>query len=78
MAAALGCLTGLSRPGPWGLSGWLFYQRGLGIQQTGLILVIYTLHRRRAGAVNQPRMFVACVAICFAPLILRIATDGGA
>ncbi len=70
-------LLTLCSAGAWGLSGWLFYQRGLGIQQTGLILVIYTFCIAAVPVLsNQPRMFVAYVAICFAPLIGRIATGG--
>ncbi len=59
----------------WGLSGWVFYTQGLGIQQTGLIIVIYTFCIAVVPVLaNQPRMFLAYVALCFAPLIVRIAT----
>ena len=61
----------------WGASGWIFYERGLGIQQTGLILVIYTFCIAAVPVMaNQPRMFLAYVALCFAPLIVRIASSG--
>jgi len=61
----------------WGLSGWLFYVRGLGFQQTGLILVIYTFCIAAVPVLaNQPRLFLAYVGLCFAPLIVRIATGG--
>lgn len=67
----------LCSAGAWGLSGWLFFTRGLGIQQTGLILVIYTFCIAAVPVLaNQPRMFVAYVVLCFAPLIVRIATGG--
>ena len=61
----------------WGLSGWVFYTGGLGIQQMGLVLVIYTFCIAAVPVLaNQPRMFVAYVVICFAPLIWRIASSG--
>ena len=59
----------------WGLSGWIFYTQGLGIQQTGLIVVIYTFCIAVVPVLaNQPRVFVAYVMLCFLPLIIRIAT----
>lgn len=65
----------LCSSGAWGLSGWIFYTRGLGIQQTGLILVIYTFCIAAVPVLaNQPRMFLAYVAICFGPLVVRITT----
>jgi signal transduction histidine kinase/CheY-like chemotaxis protein len=67
----------IASAGAWGLSGWLFYTRELGIQQTGLILVIYTFCIAAVPVLaNQPRMFLAYVAICFGPLVARIATGG--
>ncbi|HOY36377.1 MAG TPA: hybrid sensor histidine kinase/response regulator [Piscinibacter sp.] len=69
----------LCSAGAWGLSGWLFFTRGLGIQQTGLILVIYTFCIAVVPVLaNQPRMFIAYVVLCFGPLIVRIATGGDA
>lgn len=63
----------------WGLSGWIFYQHGQGIQQTGLIVVIYTFCIAVVPVLsNQPRLFLAYVMLCFAPLIVRIATGGDA
>jgi signal transduction histidine kinase/CheY-like chemotaxis protein len=72
-------LLTLCSGGAWGLSGWLFYTRGLGIQQTGLILVIYTFCIAVVPVLaNQPRMFLAYVALAFVPLIVRIGTGGDA
>ncbi|MES1164064.1 MAG: hypothetical protein ABUL50_13520, partial [Rhizobacter sp.] len=69
----------LCSAGACGLSGWLFFTRGLGIQQTGLILVIYTFCIAAVPVLaNQPRMFIAYVTLCFAPLIVRIATGADA
>ncbi|MBX3607030.1 MAG: hybrid sensor histidine kinase/response regulator [Piscinibacter sp.] len=63
----------------WGLSGWIFYQHGQGIQQTGLIVVIYTFCIAVVPVLsNQPRLFLAYVMLGFAPLIVRIATGGDA
>jgi two-component system, sensor histidine kinase len=59
----------------WGLSGWLFYSRGMGIQQTGLIVVIYTFCIAVVPVLaSQPRMFLGYVTLGFLPLIVRIAT----
>jgi signal transduction histidine kinase/CheY-like chemotaxis protein len=61
----------------WGLGGLLFYSHAIGIQHTGLILVIYTFCIAVVPVLgNHPRMFVAYVAICFTPLIVRIALVG--
>ena len=47
---------------------------GIGIQQTGLILTIYTFCIAVVPVLgNHPRMFIAYVAICFSPLVVRIA-----
>jgi len=67
----------LCSAGAWGLSGWIFYSHSIGIQQTGLIVTIYTFCIAVVPVLgNHPRMFVAYVAICFGPLIVRIATGG--
>jgi two-component system, sensor histidine kinase len=69
----------LSSGAAWGLSGWIFYTQGMGIQQTGLIVVIYTFCIAVVPVLaNHPRMFLAYVALGFAPLIVRIATGGDA
>ncbi len=61
----------------WGLSGWMFYSHGAGIQQTGLIVTIYTFCIAVVPVLgNHPRMFVAYVTICFTPMIVRIALGG--
>lgn len=69
----------LASASAWGLSGWLFHSRAIGIQHIGLILVIYTFCIAVVPVLgNHPRMFVAYVAICFTPLIVRIAMVGDA
>ncbi len=61
----------------WGLSAWVFYFRGAGIQQVGLILIVYTYCIAVVPVLaTQPRMFLAFVALAFVPLIARIASVG--
>ncbi len=61
----------------WGLSAWIFYFRGMGIQQVGLILIIYTYCIAVVPVLaTQPRLFLAFVALAFVPLIVRIASVG--
>ena len=61
----------------WGLSAWIFYFQGTGIQQTGLIIVVYTYCIAVVPVLaTQPRMFLAFVVIAFAPLVVRIASVG--
>ncbi len=61
----------------WGVTGWVFYGEGSGIQQTGLIVLVYTFCVAVIPVLaSQPRMFVAYVVLCIAPLIVRIALGG--
>ena len=63
----------------WGVSAWLFYSRGSGIQQTGLILVIYSYCIAAVPVLaNQPRIYFGFASLCFIPMIARIASDGDA
>lgn len=60
-----------------GLAAWLFYGRGAGIQQTGLIILVYTYCIAAVPVLaNQPRLFIAFATLCFVPMIVRIASDG--
>ena len=60
-----------------GLTAWLFYGRGTGIQQTGLIILVYTYCIAAVPVLaNQPRLFIGFASLCFVPMILRIASDG--
>ena len=69
----------LASAATWGLSGWVFYVQGMGIQQTGLIVVIYTFCIAAVPVLaSQPRMFLGYVVLAFMPLIVRIAADGDA
>jgi signal transduction histidine kinase len=61
----------------WGATAWLFYPLGEGVQQDGLIIVIYAFCVAAVPVLaTQPRMYVAFGALCFAPMSLRIALQG--
>ncbi|KNZ32017.1 MAG: histidine kinase [Methylibium sp. NZG] len=63
----------------WGVTGWIFYDRGDSAQQTGLIVIVYTFAVAAVPVLStQPRMFLAFVSLCFLPLVVRIALGGGA
>jgi two-component system, sensor histidine kinase len=67
----------LCSAGLWGLSAWIFYFHGTGIQQTGLIIIVYTYCIAVVPVLaTQPRMFLAFVVIAFTPLVVRIASVG--
>ncbi len=61
----------------WGLTAIAFYSRGAGIQQTGLIIIIYTYCIAAVPVLApQPRLFLAFSTLCFGPMIARIAIHG--
>lgn len=61
----------------WGASGWLFYGLGSGLQQTGLIVIVYTYCLVGVPVLSlQRRLFVAFATLCTAPLIVAIASVG--
>ncbi len=63
----------------WGLAGGLFYAQGQSIQQTGLILIVYTFCVAAMPILaTQPRVYFAYLALAAAPLIVRIAAVGDA
>ena len=63
----------------WGLAGGLFYADAQSIQQTGLILIVYTFCVAAMPILaTQPRVYVAYLALAAAPLIVRMATVGDA
>ncbi|MDQ6681345.1 MAG: ATP-binding protein [Pseudomonadota bacterium] len=70
-------LTTLFSGALWGLTAWLFYSSGGGIEQTGLIVIVYTYCISAVPVLaNQPRIFVVFASLCFVPMIARIATGG--
>jgi len=61
----------------WGVTAWLFYGNGTGIQQTGLIVIVYTYCIAAVPVLaNQPRIFITFAALCFVPMVARIASEG--
>jgi signal transduction histidine kinase len=61
----------------WGLSAWLFYPDGQNIQQTGLIIIVYTFCIAAVPVLaSQPRVYLLFAAFCFVPMVLRIALVG--
>ena len=61
----------------WGLTSIAFYGRGSGLQQTGLIIVIYSYCIAAVPVLaNQARVFLLFNVLCFGPMIARIASDG--
>ena len=61
----------------WGLAGALFYARGESIQQTGLILIVYTFCVAAMPLLaTQPRLYISYLALAALPLIVRIGSVG--
>jgi signal transduction histidine kinase len=61
----------------WGLTAWLFYGRGSAIQHTGLIIIVYTYCIAAVPVLaNHPRIYASFAALCFVPMIARIASEG--
>jgi two-component system, sensor histidine kinase len=63
----------------WGVTGLVFYTQGKGIQQTALIVLIYTYSVVAIPVLSiQPRLYLAFVGLSFLPLIGRIFYEGDA
>ena len=66
----------------WGATGWLFYGQGAGaqnaaLQETGLIVIIYTYCVVGIPVLSiQPRLYLAFAVLCILPLVVRIASVG--
>ena len=61
----------------WGTSAWLFHPHGDNVQQTGLIITVYTFCIAAVPVLStQPRVFLAFAALCFVPMVARIALVG--
>ena len=61
----------------WGLTGWLFYTRAVGIQQTALIVLIYTYCVVAIPVLSiQPRMYLVFACLAFLPMTSRILSGG--
>ena len=61
----------------WGFTGWAFYVEGIGLQQTGLIIIVYTFCVVGIPVLSiQPRIYLAFAALSFLPMVVRIASVG--
>ena len=60
-----------------GVTAWLFYFRGNGVQQTGLIVLVYTFCVAGLPVLAvQPRLYHGFAALCFLPLVVLTASVG--
>ncbi len=70
-------LGSLSASALWGLTAWVFYPLGGAIQQTGLIVIVYTFAVVVVPVLaSQPRIYFSFVGLCCVPLIVRIVVEG--
>jgi signal transduction histidine kinase/CheY-like chemotaxis protein len=61
----------------WGAAGWLFYDQGTGLEQTGLIVIVYTYCAVGIPVLSiQRRLYLAFAALVFLPLLARIVMVG--
>jgi signal transduction histidine kinase/CheY-like chemotaxis protein len=61
----------------WGATGWIFYVYSGGLQQTGLIIIIYTFCVVAIPVLAiQPRTYIVFAALCLLPLVMRIVAVG--
>jgi two-component system, sensor histidine kinase len=70
----------------WGVTGWVFYgqtgvasggTRDTGLQQTGLIIIVYTFCAVSIPVLSmQRRLYRLYASLCFLPLVARIALVG--
>lgn len=70
-------LGSLSAALVWGLTAWVFYPLGGGIQQTGLIVIVHTFAVVVVPVLaSRPRVYLSFVALCFVPMLMRITLEG--
>ncbi len=61
----------------WGATGFIFYTRAVGIQQTVLIVLIYTYCVVAIPVLSiQPRLYLMFAALAFLPMTARIFSGG--
>ena len=61
----------------WGFTGWAYYVEGSGLQQTGLIIIVYTFSVVGIPVLSiQPRIYLGFAALSFVPMVVRIASVG--
>jgi signal transduction histidine kinase len=67
----------LSSGAMWGLTAWILYGDGDHIQQTGLIVLIYTFCVAGVPVLStQPKTLFAYTFLCGAPLLARVVMEG--
>jgi signal transduction histidine kinase len=61
----------------WGATGYIFYTRAVGIQQTVLIVLIYTYCVVAIPVLSiQPRLYLVFAGLAFLPMTARIFSEG--
>jgi len=61
----------------WGLAGWMFYDQGTALEQTGLIVIVYTFCAVGIPVLSiQRRLYLAFAGLVFLPLLARILMVG--
>ena len=61
----------------WGAAGWMFYDKSDGIEQTGLIVILYTYCSVGIPVLSiQRRLYIAFAALIYTPLMVRIVQVG--
>jgi signal transduction histidine kinase len=59
------------------MAGWLFYDQGTALEQTGLIVIVYTFCAVGIPVLSiQRRLYLAFAALVFLPLLVKIAMVG--
>lgn len=67
----------LSSGALWGATAWIFYPHGDNIQQVGLIILVYTFCVAAVPVLcTQPGIYLAFASLSFAPMAVRIASEG--
>ncbi len=70
-------LGSLSSGAMWGLTAWILYPDGDHIQQTGLIVLIYTFVVAGVPVLStQPKTLSAFTILCGTPLLARVVMEG--
>jgi signal transduction histidine kinase len=61
----------------WGLAGWMFYDQGTALEQTGLIVIVYTFCAVGIPVLSiQRRLYLTFAGLVFLPLLARIVMVG--
>jgi signal transduction histidine kinase len=61
----------------WGATAWFFYLSGGGIQQTGLIITVYSFAIAGLPTLaHRPGVYFVFAGLCFIPMIVRIGLVG--